>query len=127
MRKLSGAVGWAVVLYVCAASLSHLYIAGYGSLEPRLMRAVHLFLLLSLTSLLYPATRLSPQDRSSFLDSLAAGSAGAACGYIVWHAKCLNFRPAAVLLVFPAGGLELLGLGLAGGTFAWARSPRSAS
>ena len=86
MRKLSGAVEWAVVLYVCAASLSHLYIAGYGSLEPRMMRAVHLFLLLPLTSLLYPATRRSPQDRSSFLDSLAAG-----------------------------------------GTFAWARSPRSAS
>jgi hypothetical protein len=87
------------------------------------------YLLLSLTSLLSPATRRSPQDRSSFLDSLAAGSAGAACGYIVWHAECLNFRPAAVLLVFPAGGLELLGLrlGLAGGTFAWARSPRSAS
>jgi TRAP-type uncharacterized transport system fused permease subunit len=33
---------------------------------------------------------------------------------------------AAVLLVFPAGGLELLGLGLAGGTFAWARVGRSA-
>ncbi|MBI2562761.1 MAG: hypothetical protein HYW08_10325, partial [candidate division NC10 bacterium] len=34
---------------------------------------------------------------------------------------------AAVLLVFPTGGLELLGLGVAGGTFTWARSPRSAS
>lgn len=127
MRKLSGAVGWAVVLYVCAASLFHLYTAGYGSLGPRLMRAVHLFLLLSLTSLLYPATRRSPQDRPSLQDSLAAGSAGATCGYIVWHAECLNFRPAEVLLVFPTRGLELLGLAVAGGTFVWARSPRSAS
>src|SRR3990172_641505 len=35
-------------------------------------RRLSLFLLLSLTSLLYPATRRSPQDRSSFPDSLAA-------------------------------------------------------
>ena len=33
---------------------------------------------------------------------------------------------AAVLLVFPAGGMELLGLGLAGGTVAWARARGSA-
>ncbi|MBI2002478.1 MAG: TRAP transporter fused permease subunit [candidate division NC10 bacterium] len=101
MRKLSGAVKWAVVLYACAASLFHLYTAGYGSLEPRLMRGIHLLLLLPLTFLLYPATRRSPQDRPSSLDYLAAGTAGAACGYVLWHAERLNFRFQGVDEVLP--------------------------
>ncbi|MBI4735542.1 MAG: TRAP transporter fused permease subunit [candidate division NC10 bacterium] len=101
MRKLSGAVKWAVLAYACAASLFHLYTAGYGSLEPRLMRGIHLLLLLPLTFLLYPATRRSPRDRPSSLDYLAAGTAGAACGYVLWHAERLNFRFQGVDEVLP--------------------------
>jgi len=92
MRKLSGGLKWAVIAYGCAASLFHLYTAGYGSLEPRLMRGTHLLLLLPLIFLLYPATGRSPKDRPSVLDGLAAVVAAAACGYTLWHAERLNFR-----------------------------------
>jgi TRAP transporter 4TM/12TM fusion protein len=92
MRKLSGVLKWAVIAYACAASLFHLYTAGYGSLEPRLMRGTHLLLLVPLIFLLYPATGRSPKDRPSLLDSLAAVVSAAACGYTLWHAERLNFR-----------------------------------
>src|SRR5574341_1579863 len=92
MRTLSGVLKWAVVIYACAASLFHLYTAGYGSLEPRLMRGTHLLLLLPLIFLLYPATGRSPKDRPSVLDGLAAVVSAAACGYTLWHAERLNFR-----------------------------------
>lgn len=92
MRKLSGVLKWAVIAYACAASLFHLYTAGYGSLEPRLMRGTHLLLLVPLIFLLYPATGRSPKDRPSLLDSLAAVVSAAACGYTIWHAERLNFR-----------------------------------
>ncbi len=92
MRRLSGLVKWAAIVYACAASLFHLYTAGYGSLEPRLMRGIHLLLLLPLTFLLYPATRRSPQNRPTIPDGLAALVSGTACGYTLLHAERLNFR-----------------------------------
>ena len=101
MRKLSGAVKWGVLLYACAASLFHLYTAGYGSLEPRLMRGTHLLFLLPLPFLLYPAARRSPQDRPSLLDWAAAASAALACGYVAWSAERLNFRLQGVDDVLP--------------------------
>jgi TRAP transporter 4TM/12TM fusion protein len=101
MRTLSGVLKWAVVVYACAASLFHLYTAGYGSLEPRLMRGMHLLLLLPIIFLLYPATGRSPKDRPSVLDGLAAVVAAAACGYTLWHAERLNFRFQGVDEVLP--------------------------
>src|SRR5574341_1718464 len=101
MRKLSGLVKWAVIVYACAASLFHLYTAGYGSLEPRLMRGMHLLLLLPLIFLLYPATGRSPKDRPSALDGLAAVISAVACGYTRWHAERLNFRFEGVDEVLP--------------------------
>ncbi len=101
MRRLSGLVKWAVIVYACAASLFHLYTAGYGSLEPRLMRGMHLLLLLPLIFLLYPATRRSPQNHPTILDGLAALVSGTACGYTLWHAERLNFRFQGVDEVLP--------------------------
>ncbi len=101
MRNLSGAIRWVVTAYAFAASVFHLYTAGYGSLEPRLMRGTHLLLLLPLIFLLYPASRRSPKDRPSRPDVLAAAIAGAACGYTIWHAERLNFRFQGVHDVLP--------------------------
>ncbi len=112
MRRLSGALKGAVTLYGCAASLFHFYTAGYGSLEPRLMRGLHLLLLLPLIFLLYPATRRSPRDRPSLPDALFAATAAAACGYTVWNAERLNFRFQGVDDVLPVE--VLLGSLLAG-------------
>ncbi|HSC70189.1 MAG TPA: TRAP transporter fused permease subunit, partial [Candidatus Methylomirabilis sp.] len=101
MRKLSGVLQWAVIVYACAASLFHLYTAGYGSLEPRLMRGIHLLLLLPLIFLLYPATGRSPKHRPSVLDGLAGVVAAVACVYTLWHAERLNFRFQGVDEVLP--------------------------
>jgi TRAP transporter 4TM/12TM fusion protein len=92
MRKLSGALKWFVITYGIAASLFHLYTAGFGSLEPRLMRGIHLLYLLPLPFLLYPATRRSPRDRPSFPDLVAAALTAAACTYVIWNVERLDFR-----------------------------------
>jgi TRAP-type uncharacterized transport system fused permease subunit len=91
-RKLSGAVKWAVVVYAIAASLFHLYTAGYGSLTPRVMRSLHLLFLLPLIFLLFPATSRSPKGRPSVPDFLAAAISACAMGYVLWHAERLDFR-----------------------------------
>lgn len=100
-RKLSGAVKWAVILYACAASLFHLYTAGYGSLTPRVMRSVHLLFLLPIIFLLFPATSRSPKDRPSLLDFLAAAISASAAGYALWHHERLDFRFQGVDEVLP--------------------------
>jgi TRAP transporter 4TM/12TM fusion protein len=56
---------------------------------------------------------------------LAAALIGFVWGPMTWVQRLLLVG-AAILLVFPSTGVELLGLGLAGGTFAWARTQRAA-
>jgi TRAP transporter 4TM/12TM fusion protein len=70
MRELKGPVFWLVAIVAVIASLFHLWTGGFGFLEPREQRSVHLLLLLPLAFLLYPATEASPKDRPSLLDGL---------------------------------------------------------
>jgi len=100
-RKLSGGVKWAVLLYAIAASLFHLYTAGYGSLTPRVMRSLHLLFLLPLIFLLFPANVRSPKGRPSVPDFLAAAISACATAYVLWHAERLDFRFQSVDDVFP--------------------------
>ncbi len=92
MRKLSGVVGWGVAVYAVAASLLHLYTAGYGVFEPRIMRGLHLLFLVPLIYLLFPFTRRSPQHRPSAPDWVAAVLAFAACAYQILNVERLNER-----------------------------------
>ena len=55
---------------------------------------------------------------------LAAALIGFVWRPFLWTQQAL-FVVAAVFLVFPTAGLELLGLALGGGTLAWARGRRS--
>ena len=75
MRSLKGPAGWAVGGVALAAALFHLYTAGFGFLEPRQQRSVHLLLLLPIAFLLWPASDDSPKDRPSALDWLLAAAA----------------------------------------------------
>jgi TRAP transporter 4TM/12TM fusion protein len=92
LRKLSGPVWWGVAAWAAAASLFHLYTAGYGVLEPRVQRSLHLLFLVPLVFVLYPARRSSPQARPSALDWLAAAIALGASAYLIWDADRLNHR-----------------------------------
>jgi TRAP transporter 4TM/12TM fusion protein len=92
VRTLGGAVGWSVAAWAAAASLLHLYTAGYGVFEPRIQRSLHLVCLVPLIFLLYPARRRSPAHRPSGWDWLFAASAFVASAYLVWDRDRINLR-----------------------------------
>jgi TRAP transporter 4TM/12TM fusion protein len=70
MRDLKGPVFWLAASVAVAASLFHLWTGGFGFLEPREQRSVHLLLLLPLAFILYPAGEGSPKHRPSLVDGL---------------------------------------------------------
>jgi TRAP transporter 4TM/12TM fusion protein len=92
VRRLRGPVGWGVAAYAVAASLLHLYTAGYGVFQPRTMRAAHLLFLVPLVYLFYPFGRRSPVDRPSAADWAAAAAAFLASAYHIWDVERLNER-----------------------------------
>lgn len=92
MRKLTGPVGWGVAAWSAAASLFHLYTAGYGVFEPRVQRSLHLLLLVPLIFLLYPFRAGSPKTRPSGWDWAFAASAFVTSAYLIWDKNRLDHR-----------------------------------
>lgn len=92
MRELKGPVGWLVLWVAVFTSLFHLYMAGFGTLEPRIRNAMHLILLLPLAFMLVPATKKSPQDRPSLLDYLLSALSIAVCAFVIFENDRLNMR-----------------------------------
>lgn len=92
MRPLSGPAGWAVGAVALFASLFHLYTAGFGFLEPRQQRSMHLLLLLPIAFLLWPARASSPKERPSVLDWVLAAAALAPNLYSLSWAHEINQR-----------------------------------
>jgi TRAP transporter 4TM/12TM fusion protein len=92
VRALAGPLRWGVAAWAAVASLLHLYTAGYGVFEPRIMRALHLLLLVPLVYLLFPCTARSPRHRPSVVDWGAALLAAGASAYHVWDVDRLNAR-----------------------------------
>lgn len=72
MRELRGKVAIIVVVWGILTSLFQLYTAGFGLLEPRLQRCIHITFLLPLAFLLFPATSKSPKDRVTVPDLIFA-------------------------------------------------------
>ncbi len=72
MRELKGPVGWFVAAVAVAIAAFQLYTAGWGPIEPREQRSVHLGVLLALAFILFPATKTSPRNRPSAFDWLFA-------------------------------------------------------
>jgi TRAP transporter 4TM/12TM fusion protein len=73
VRQLAGPLWWAISLYAAAVAAAHLYMGGFGFLEPLQMRTFHVGLLLPLTFLLFPARPgRSPADRPSAPDWVLA-------------------------------------------------------
>jgi len=92
MRKLSGAVGWGIAAWAAAASLVHLYTAGYGVFEPRVQRSLHLLFLVPLIFVLYPFRGSSPKHRPSAWDWLWAAVTFIASAYLIWDRDRINHR-----------------------------------
>ncbi len=92
MRTLSGWTKYCVMAYGIFASLFHLYTSGYGTPEPRVMRGMHLLLLLPIVFIMYPATKKSPKHRPSLFDFVFVAISIAASGYTILNAELLNNR-----------------------------------
>jgi len=93
MRALTGRTALAVAAWAVAASLFHIYTSGFGFLEPREQRSVHLGLLLPLAFLLYPGDpKRSPMDRPSWLDWLLAALSLLPNIYSYVEANRINLR-----------------------------------
>lgn len=112
MRDLKGWWGVPVLLLGVAAALFHFYTSGFGTPGPRTMRGLHLFMLLPLVYLLFPATSRSPKERPSILDLGAALLCMVASGFTILHADRLNRRFLGFHEVMPLevilGGLMVL-------------------
>jgi TRAP transporter 4TM/12TM fusion protein len=92
VRKLQGAVGWAVGGWAAAAALFHIWTAYAGVWEPRQMRAVHLLFLLPLAFLLFPAREKKPSPRITAVDWAWTVLSLAVCGWVFVHAHELTER-----------------------------------
>ena len=85
---------WATGVYAASAALFHLYTAGYGTLEPRLQRSVHLLFLAPLVFVVFPFNGRSPRTRPTQVLPRAKGPP--ACWTCVsWTRgpKCTARRP----------------------------------
>ena len=92
MRNLHGKIGFAIAVWAAAATLFHLWTAGFGFFEPRTQRSFHLLFLLPLAFLLFPAGEKSPKDRPSAADWGLAFLATLPNLYSWWEAYRINLR-----------------------------------
>ncbi|HHV51959.1 MAG TPA: TRAP transporter fused permease subunit [Synergistaceae bacterium] len=92
MRRLEGWQRWAVGGWLVAAALFQLYTAATGIMQPRVQRGIHLFFLLPVAFLLYPATKKSPKDRFTALDILLAVLSAIPPIYLIVANEALNMR-----------------------------------
>lgn len=92
VRELKGPVAIAIGLFAVAASLFHLYTSGFGVLEPRTMRSIHLLFLVPLVFIMFPPTPQASKNKVPWYDWVLAILAFAASAYSYWHADRINFR-----------------------------------
>jgi TRAP transporter 4TM/12TM fusion protein len=101
IRQLKGPIGVIIAAYAAMASIFHMYTAGFGVLEPREMRSVHLLFLIPLVFLMYPATKKSTKDRIPWYDYILAALGFCASAYSYLNAERINFRFQGVTDVLP--------------------------
>jgi TRAP transporter 4TM/12TM fusion protein len=92
MRDLKGWWNVPVIIVGIVAGVFHFYTSGFGTPAPRVLRGIHLLMLLPTIYLLFPATKSSPKERPSVVDLLTALLCALACGYTVIEADYLDMR-----------------------------------
>lgn len=92
MRDLKGWWNLPILVVGVVASVFHFYTSGFGTPGPRILRGIHLLLLLPMVFLLFPATRKSPKHRPSVLDLAIALLCALSTSYTIYHADRLNMR-----------------------------------
>ncbi len=112
MREFSGKIKLAIAVWGVALSIFQMYTAGFGIMEPRIQRGVHLTMLMPLAFILFPATSRSPKDRMTALDVVLALLSLLPGGYVVYNHDLLNQRWEFVTAVTPEqlvlGTLQIL-------------------
>lgn len=114
-RRLTGAQGLFISLWLAAMALFYLYTAGIATMPITIQRAVHLTFAIVAVFILFPATKKSSKLKTPWYDWLLAIAAGCVTGYIVFFFNDIARRGAepidyeiylgiaAILLVLEAG------------------------
>ena len=107
-RKFNGK--WAIVISFVAIAMSvfHLYTSGFGTLMAMKHRSVHLAFLLTLTFLLYPASKGSPRKRLSFFDYIWLALGLSSSLYILFFFDAFSIRGTAVTSDYVMGTILII-------------------
>lgn len=92
MRQLKGWEQYLITIFAVSAAIFHLYTAATGVLASRYQRGFHLFFLIPLAFLLFPATKKSPQDRIPLQDWLLAILSAVPSLFVIIEAPRLEGR-----------------------------------
>jgi len=108
-RKLAGKWAIAVAFIAIAMSCFHLYTSGFGTLMAMKQRSVHLAFLLTLTFLLYPASKKrSPKGRPSVIDMIWLGLSLTSSLYIFFMFDAFSIRGTAIPLDIVMGTILIV-------------------
>ena len=92
MRKIEGFYGITVKILAIFTALIHLYAAGFGVFPLRVMRSMHLMLLLPICFIIFPANKKSPKKNPTLFDLLLAVTSIIVALYVMINYKYLQIR-----------------------------------
>ncbi|MFJ8235463.1 TRAP transporter permease [Ureibacillus sp. NPDC094379] len=92
MRQFSGKLKWIIAIWAIATVGFHLYTAIFGTLEPRMQRAVHVLSLLPVVYLVFPASKKKESSNPSILDWILAGLAVLPSLYLILNNDKMSIR-----------------------------------
>ncbi|MGC8810737.1 MAG: TRAP transporter permease [bacterium] len=92
MRQLKGWEQYLITIFAVSAAIFHLYTAATGVLASRYQRGFHLFFLLPLAFLLFPASKRAPQDRIPLPDWILAILSALPSLFVIIEAQRLEGR-----------------------------------
>ncbi len=91
-RKLKGKAGMMITAIAVSMSLFQLYTSGFGLLQARLQRSIHLAFAMALIFLLFPGSKKSPKGKFTAIDMIWAAVGVTVNMYIVINFQALAYR-----------------------------------